>query len=114
MGCGLLRCEISSQNKQPYSNMKKYLLLSIISFCCLQLFSQNGLEAIIVETYYISDANDATDTTGGGIEIGTKTYRIYLDLVPGTIVKRIYGDQNHPLIFSSSQNFFGLTLKLWL
>ncbi|MBK8340925.1 MAG: hypothetical protein IPK99_13415 [Flavobacteriales bacterium] len=28
---------------------------------------QNDIENVVVETYYISDANDATDTIGGGL-----------------------------------------------
>ena len=70
----------------------------------INLFAQ--IENVIVETYYISDANDATDTTGGLLPIGSKTYRIFIDLVPGSKLKKIYGDANHPLIFSSTTPFF--------
>lgn len=77
-----------------------------ILFCFILSSLSAQIENVIVETYYISDSNDATDTTGGGIEIGTKTYRIYLDLVPETKVKKVYGDQNHPLIFNSTAIFF--------
>jgi hypothetical protein len=85
-------------------NFRKQFLAILSCFFLSPVFSQ--IENVIVETYYISDANDASDTTGGGIEVGSKTYRIYLDLLPGTRVKKIYGDQNHPLIFSSTENFF--------
>ena len=85
-------------------HFRKQFLAILSCFFLSPVFSQ--LENVIVETYYISDANDASDTTGGGIEIESKTYRIYLDLLPGTRVKKIYGDQNHPLIFSSTENFF--------
>ena len=85
-------------------HFRKQFLAILSCFFLSPVFSQ--IENVIVETYYISDANDASDTTGGGIEIGSKTYRIYLDLLPGTRVKKIYGDQNHPLIFSSTENFF--------
>ncbi len=64
------------------------------------------IENVIVETYYISDAQDATDTLGGHLDVGSTTYRIYVDLVPGVKLRKIYGDQNHPLIFSSSELFF--------
>jgi hypothetical protein len=86
------------------TNIRKHFLAILFSFFLSPVFSQ--IENVVVETYYISDSNDATDTTGGGIEVGTKTYRVYLDLLPGTRVKKIYGDINHPLIFSSTQNFF--------
>ena len=85
-------------------NFRKQFLAILSCFFLSPVFSQ--IENVIVETYYISDANDATDTIGGGVEIGSKTYRIYLDLLPGTRVKKIYGDENHPLIFSSTENFF--------
>jgi hypothetical protein len=110
MGCGLLRCEISSQNKQLYSNMKKYLLLSIISFCGLQLFSQNGLEAIIVETYYISDENDATvNADGGELPVGSVTRRIYVDMLPGYKLQAVYGSPEpflHELRIATTTLFF--------
>ncbi len=85
-------------------NFRKQFLAILYCFFLSPVFSQ--IENVIVETYYISDANDASDTIGGGVEIGSKTYRIYLDLLPGTRVKKIYGDENHPLIFSSTENFF--------
>ena len=64
------------------------------------------LENIIVELYYISDSLDATDTTGGGLAVGSKTYRIYADLAPDAKLRRIYGDANHPIRFESTANFF--------
>lgn len=60
-------------------------------FCLTMLFQLNGnaqLQKVIVEKYYISDANDATDTLGGGLSAGSTTYRIYVDLVPGSILKK--------------------------
>lgn len=64
------------------------------------------LEGVIVETYYISDADDATDTFGGMLEAGTTTYRIYIDLAAGSRLLEVYGDNNHPLVFSSTEHFF--------
>jgi len=81
-------------------------LLTLLSGCFMVAFANAQIENVIVETYYISDVNDATDTIGGGIEAGTKTYRVYLDLAEGAKLKKIYGDQYHPLIFISSADFF--------
>lgn len=78
-------------------------------FCLTMLFQLNGnaqLQKVIVEKYYISDANDATDTLGGGLSAGSTTYRIYVDLVPGSILKKIYGDVNHPFSIQSTSPFF--------
>ena len=67
----------------------------------------NAVENVIVEKYYVSDANDATDTTGGRtLEEGSTTYRVYIDLKPGFKLKKIYGDANHTLKIGSTANFF--------
>lgn len=78
-----------------------FLLLSSVQY---KVFSQ--LEKVIVEKYYISDTNDATDTLGGGLPIGSTTYRIYVDLAPGSVLKKIYGDANHPFSIQSTAPFF--------
>jgi hypothetical protein len=86
----------------------KITQLSLV-FCLTLLFHLNGnaqLQKVIVEKYYISDATDATDTLGGGIDIGSTTYRIYVDLAPGSILKKIYGDVNHPFSIQSTSPFF--------
>ena len=86
--------------------MKKILYLPVLFLFFLPLCVCAQIEGLIVETYYISDDADATDTTGGGIAEGTTTYRIYVDLKAGSKIKKIYGDQNHPLKFSSTADFF--------
>jgi len=73
-------------------------------------YTSAQLEKVIVEKYYVSDANDATDVDGGGVPVGSTTYRVYLDLKPGTILKRIYGDADHPFSISSSEVFFNNVL----
>lgn len=65
------------------------------------------IENVFVETYYVSDANDETDSTGGTIlQDRSKTYRIYVDLKPGCKIKKIYGDANHTLKISSTDVFY--------
>ena len=59
-----------------------------------------------MEKYYISDSIDETDTTGSVLPAGSKTYRIYIDLMPGSKIKKIYGDVNHALKISSTATFF--------
>jgi len=90
--------------------MKKTLLLRVILSFCLVLsitgiYSQ-GLEDIIVEKYYISDANDATDTDGGSLVEGSVTYRIYVDMLPDYQLQAVYGDVNHELFIATSTEFF--------
>ena len=83
--------------------MKKAVLF-FISLYSTTVFSQ--LEKVIVEKYYISDANDFTDTSGGIVPIGSTTYRIFIDLAPGSVLKNIYGDVNHPFKITSTEVFF--------
>ncbi len=64
------------------------------------------LERLVVEPYYISDVNDATDTTGGSLVVGSVTYRIYADLLPNTRIKRMFGATDHPFVVGSTQPFF--------
>jgi hypothetical protein len=85
--------------------MKTFLTTLFISLFAVQ-YASAQLEKVIVEKYYVSDANDATDTLGGGVPEGSTTYRIYVDLKPGTVLKRIYGDANHPFSISSTDVFF--------
>jgi len=68
--------------------------------------AQGEIENVIVETYYVSDANDATDVTGGGLTAGSVTYRVFLDLCQGCGLRAIYGDANHVLSITSTAPFF--------
>lgn len=88
--------------------MKKAVVFCLLQLCILFyssiLFSQ--VEKVIVEKYYVSDANDFTDVSGGIVPLGSTTYRIYIDLAPGSILKKIYGDVNHPFEIKSTEVFF--------
>src|SRR4051794_24064847 len=84
--------------------MKFILFILLAVIMPLMLCAQ--VEKVIVEKYYISDANDATDTTGGYLEPGSITYRIYIDMVRGCKLKKIYGDAGHPIRFTAAAPFF--------
>lgn len=86
--------------------MKNILLIILLNFIFSPNLLQAQIENIIVEKYYISDSNDAMDTTGGALEVGSVTYRIYADLMPGTRLRKIYGDANHAFKISSTEIFF--------
>lgn len=78
-------------------------------FSVLAANAQNGLERVIVEKYYISDLNDATlNNVGGVLPIGSTTYRIYLDMLPGYRFQSCFGSDipDHPLIIATSTKFF--------
>jgi hypothetical protein len=92
VGYGLLRRCKTAQKSINSLHMKKSVLLSLMSFLTFPLFSQNGLENIIVETYYVSDANDATvDADGGVLPVGSVTRRVYVDMLPGYKLQAVYG-----------------------
>ena len=84
--------------------MKKFLFILILLAGAFTNYGQ--LERVIVEKYYVSDENDATDEFGGGVPIGTVTYRVYVDLLPGTVLKKIYGSPTRVFEVVSTESFF--------
>ncbi len=90
-----------------YFECKKYLILTYIALSALSTNAQNGLEKIIVEKYYISEASDTIcNSVGGKLPIGSLTYRIYVDMLPGYKLHTIYGNKNHELIIKTDTKFF--------
>ena len=79
--------------------------------------AQNGLENIIVEKYYVANAADAAaadaDATGAGyatgaLPVGSVTYRVYADLLPGYKVQALYGTNapSHALKVTTTTSFY--------
>jgi hypothetical protein len=69
--------------------------------------AQNDIENVIVETYYISNATDATPNEGGGtLPEGSRTYRVFLDLCDSCALLSIFGSADHPLDISSTAPFY--------
>jgi hypothetical protein len=93
--------------------MKKIYSLIAIFFSSVNVYSQNGLENVIVEKYYISDDNDTSvNDVGGALPSGSTTYRIYIDMLPGYKLQAVYavpgsGDKPaHKLRIATSTLFF--------
>ena len=88
--------------------MNKYMkYLSSLLFILLSAFTlQAQIEKVIVETYYVSDTHDATDTLGGNLPVGSTCYRIFVDLQKGYRLSKIYGEPLHALRFESDSVFF--------
>lgn len=88
--------------------MKKILpVILLLTILGVNNIQAQGLENIIVEKYYISDANDATvNSIGGVLPVGSVTYRIYVDMLPDYIFQDIYGDPNHECRIETSTLFF--------
>jgi hypothetical protein len=67
-------------------------------------YSQSAIENLIVETYYISDTNDAAhDDEGTNLPEGSITYRVFLDLAPGYRVSELFGTDNNPWFIRSTE-----------
>jgi chitodextrinase len=82
-------------------------LVVALGFVSLQFFgfSQNGLEKIIVEKYYVSTAADSIGSVGT-LPVGSVTYRVYADMLPGYRFQALYGNADHTLKINSSTPFF--------
>ena len=78
------------------NKIMKNLILSIcLIFSAMAGFTQNGLENVIVEKFYVSDANDTNANAAGGIlPVGSVTYRIFADMLPGYKFQAAYGINN--------------------
>jgi hypothetical protein len=85
---------------------KKGLTLAASALIAAGVASAQGLEDVLVETYYISNATDATDADGGNLPVGSVTYRVYIDMAPGYKLLTMYGEPNHELRFETSTLFF--------
>lgn len=86
--------------------MKSGLVLVFILFSAFA-FAQKGLEKIIVEKYYISNAKDTlANKFGGMLPVGSVTYRIYVDMLPGYRFQAVYGIPGHELRLATSTLFF--------
>lgn len=86
--------------------MQNRFILIFILFTTIA-FAQNGLENIIVEKYYVSNAKDTlANKFGGKLPVGSVTYRIYVDMLPGYRFQAVYGIPGHELKLATSTLFF--------
>ncbi len=88
--------------------MKKILLGICLIMTGLFAQAQNGLESVIVEKYYVSNAADSIGAIGFGsdLPIGSVTYRIYADMLPGYKFQAAYGVTDHALVLSTTTGFY--------
>ena len=87
-----------------------FTILLTTSLISIKILSQSGLEGIVVEKYYISDSADSINANDQGatypLAIGSTTYRVYANLLPGYRIGSILGTSNHTLNFSTSTSFY--------
>jgi len=85
--------------------MRKILLGLCLFFLLTSGHAQNGLEKIIVEKYYVSDATDAANSAAT-LPAGSVTWRIYVDMLPGYKFQVAYGSPTHTLLMTTTTSFF--------
>ena len=67
----------------------------------------DALEGVVVERYYVADANDAADEDGSAqLVAGAVTYRVFLDMKDGYELQILGGFPGHPLTFHTTTTFF--------
>lgn len=83
------------------------------AFCLMLMTSgyfAQGLQGIVVEKYYSTDAADAAEATTNGAVVpltqGSTVYRIYVDMADGYKFSQLFGSPTHPLSISSTANFY--------
>lgn len=90
--------------------MKKGLLFISALLASTFAFSQVGLEGIVVEKYYVSDAADSTDAGDNGamypLHVGSVTYRVYANLLPGYKVIQLFGSPQHTMNVNTTTAFY--------
>jgi len=90
--------------------MKKSLILIATIFTSFVTFSQVGLEGIVVEKFYISDSADSTDAGDNGavypLHVGSTTYRVYANLLPGYKVFQMFGSSAHTFNVHTTTAFY--------
>ncbi|MEN9943557.1 MAG: hypothetical protein RLZZ91_1558 [Bacteroidota bacterium] len=85
----------------------KFLAVIISVLLGFRGFTQEGLEGIVVEKFYVSTkADNAGKLFSGDLAEGSVTYRIYVDLKPGFRFQAAYGSPQHPLVIESTENFY--------
>ena len=91
--------------------MKKLITGAGILLLSVFAARSQGLDSVIVERYYVSDAADSAGSLGV-LPIGSTTYRIFVDMKPGYKFQALYGTQDaqgnalHKLLVTTSTNFF--------
>lgn len=84
----------------------KILLISLgIILIGFSSKAQTGLDTVIVEKYYISNAADSIASVGT-LPVHSVTYRIYIGMKQGYKFQMAYGDAVHPLYINTTTSFF--------
>ncbi len=73
-------------------------------------FAQGGLEGIVVERYYQTNAADGTNASSNSainaLATGTVVYRVYVDMATGYKFSQLYGSSTHDFKLNTTTNFY--------
>ncbi|MFM7104677.1 MAG: hypothetical protein ACKOW8_04080, partial [Flavobacteriales bacterium] len=91
--------------------MRQRLLLALFSLLFIVKGYSQGLQGIIVERYYQTDAADEQNAIDQGpsevpLTVGTTVYRLYVDMADGYKFSTLFGTAAHPLTVNATANFF--------
>jgi len=99
----------------------KFTSLSIFIFLLTLSYAHGqGLEGIIVERYYETDAADEASALENGAIVpltpGSKVYRVFVDMADGYKFSQLFGTVEHPLTVNATADFyndpsFGVTVN---
>lgn len=93
-----------------FLNRQLLLVLLILALAFLGAVKKGeaqGLEGIIVENYYTSNALDAMAVFGiPGPTNGSTTYRVFIDMAPSFKLQQVQGFIINPLQFSTTTGFY--------
>lgn len=87
----------------------KFLLGLCLMTVSSAMFAQ-GLQGIVVERYYQTNAADAAEATANGavtpLTVGSTVYRVYVDMNAGYEFVQLFGSASHNLSIGSTANFY--------
>ena len=91
-------------------NIKIAIGTLLTIFISNQYVAQQGLEGIVVEKYYVSNAADSMNALDQlapyALKTGSVTYRVYANLLPGYKVIQMFGLVDHPMKLNTTTAFF--------
>jgi hypothetical protein len=82
------------------------LIIAVLLPITLLEASAQGIDSIIVETYYINKGVEAKDAY---LPEGSITYRIYVDMAEGYKLQAVFGNNEHPMFIETSTYFYNDT-----
>ena len=94
---------------------KLFIIICMALFCTGTIKAQLGLENVVVETYYVADANDIAFSGVDPLPAGAKTYRVFVDMATGWELQAVFAATNvgtgevDTMVFRSTAPFWNHT-----